>query len=231
MGFSDHIPMRFPDGHESPWRVPTEKVEDYIATIRALREEYRGKIELHIGFEMEYYPEYFEQMLENAKKWGGEYLILGQHFVGNEYPAAVPSSAETDDIPTLKTYVSCVTAGIKSGAFSFVAHPDMFRFKAQTVQTRAAFDIEMRKICVASREYNVPLEYNLLGVRAKRHYPRDDFWRIAGEEKCPVVFGFDAHDVNAAFDGESLPKAFRKVEELGLNFIPDPKLIDITEEK
>ena len=25
-------------------------------------------------------------MLENAVEWGSEYLILGQHFIGNEYP-------------------------------------------------------------------------------------------------------------------------------------------------
>ena len=68
MGFSDHIAFMFPDGHQSPWRMPVDMVDDYISTLRDLREEYKDKIELHIGFEMEYYPLYFSQMLENAKK-------------------------------------------------------------------------------------------------------------------------------------------------------------------
>jgi len=33
------------------------------------------------------------------------------------------------------------------------------------------FKTEMRKICVASKEYNIPLEMNFLGIRDNRCYP------------------------------------------------------------
>ena len=51
-----------------------------------MKAKYAGQIELSIGFEMEYYPEYFSQMLENVRQMGAEYLILGQHFLQPEHP-------------------------------------------------------------------------------------------------------------------------------------------------
>ena len=63
LGFSDHIPFRFPDGHQSGFRVPVEQGRAYVALLSELREKYREQIEIHIGFEMEYYPLYFQEML------------------------------------------------------------------------------------------------------------------------------------------------------------------------
>ena len=40
MGFADHVPMPFPDGHQSHFRVYIEELEDYVRTLEALREEY-----------------------------------------------------------------------------------------------------------------------------------------------------------------------------------------------
>ena len=36
-----------------------------------LRDEYKNDIEIHIGWEMEYYPLHFEQMLKNAVSVSG----------------------------------------------------------------------------------------------------------------------------------------------------------------
>ena len=82
----------------------------------------------------------------------------------------------------------------------------------------------MRKICKCSNETNTPLEINFLGIRDNRHYPNEDFWKIAGEEKCSVVFGFDAHDVSGAGDLKSLPKARSIVEKYKLNYLENPSL-------
>lgn len=221
MGFSEHMPFRFPDGHESSYRAPVASVEDYFHTLYALREEYKDKIDLKIGFEMEYYPRYFQQMLRNALSWGGEYLILGQHFIREEYPEGIASGYPNEKVEDLKEYVSCVIAGIESGYFTYVAHPDLFYFKGE----EEIYIAEMRKICIASRKYDIPLEINFLGIRQNRVYPDPLFWRIAGEEKAPVTFGFDAHNVDSAYDEISLETAKVLVEQYHLNYIGIPKLI------
>ena len=81
MGFSEHIPFIFPDGFESSYRMPYCEVMSYRADVMALKEKYKDKINIFYGFEMEYYPKYFEKMLKNAEKFRAEYLVLGQHFI------------------------------------------------------------------------------------------------------------------------------------------------------
>lgn len=227
MGFSDHFPYICRDGYEASFRVPVEKAADYIDTISALREKYKNDIEIKIGFEMEYYPENFEYMFTKAKEYSAEYLILGEHFIKEEHPDSIPVSQETKNEEFLHQYATNVISAIKSGVFTYVAHPDVINF----VGDEKIFDEQMRRICVASREYNVPLEINCLGIRDKRYYPRDDFWKIVGQEGSPVTIGFDAHDVMSAFDGESLKTAEKLIQKYNLNFIGKPELRLIQEKQ
>lgn len=222
MGFSDHAPLRFSDGFEPSFRVPFSKAKEYFSTIGELREKYKDKIDIKIGFEMEYYPEMFDIMLKNVLTLGAEYLILGEHFSNAEYPTKIEHSAvPNDSVEKLKTYVSRVVEGLKTGVFTYVAHPDMINFTGDV----SVFKEEMRKICIASREYGIPLEINCLGIRDNRIYPNMTFWEVAGEEQCPVTFGFDAHDVLNAYDGDSVIKAEEMVKKYNLNYIGKPELI------
>ncbi len=219
MGFSDHIPHVNPDGTEYYYRVPVESAKEYASTINVLKEEYKGKIELYVGFETEYIPDCFDEMVENARLWGAEYLILGQHMVGR-HPDIRWTVSITYDENDLKEYTECVVEAIKSGVITYVAHPDIINF----VGDEKIYYQEMKKICIASKEYNVPLELNFLGIRLKRNYPCEKFWQIAGEVGCPVVFGFDAHDVEAAGDRESLGVALEYVEKFNLNLLKRPTI-------
>ena len=63
-----------------------------------------------------------------------------------------------------------------------------------------------------------------LGIRQKRHYPNNLFWQIAGEEKSPVTFGFDAHTALDSYDGKSLEYANDMVKRYNLNYIGMPEL-------
>ncbi len=222
MGFSDHIPFIMPSGEEFRYRVPVCEGREYMNELIALREKYKKKIELSIGFESEYYPSYFDRMLKTALDLGAEYLILGQHFSDGDIKG-LHNSIETEDADKLKKYVDTVVEGIESGYFTYVAHPDVINF----VGDGEIYKKEMRRICVASRENNIPLEINFLGIREERNYPNPIFWKMAGEEGSPVTFGCDAHDVNAAYDGSSFVKARKMVEEFNLNYIGRPKLIII----
>ena len=223
LGFSEHIPFRFPDGYESGYRLPNSELITYFSELTALREKYRDQIDIKIGFEIEYYPAYFHQMLEHISTSGAEYLILGQHFLYNEYPNGVYANDPTLCPKDLQEYVSCVTSAIQSKVITYVAHPDL----CQPVVSMDLYREEMRKICTVSRECNVPLEINFLGIRDNRSYPYEPFWEIAGEEQAPVTFGFDAHDVFSAYDAASMKKANYLVKKYNLNYIGMPEIINI----
>lgn len=221
MGFSDHSPWIFPDGYESHYRVPVAKAESYMEELSGLRDTYRDRIQLSVGFEMEFYPLYFEKMLANTQRFGAEYLILGQHFLGNEHPNGHRSQRQIGNDAQLAEYVDTVTQAMKTGVFTYVAHPDTFKYGgADSTYLR-----QMEKICAVSCEKNIPLEINFLGIRESRNYPDQRFWELAGKFGCPVTFGCDAHEAESAFDGASLQKAKAMVEKYHLNYIGKPVLV------
>ena len=223
LGFSDHAPYIFPDGYENLYRVQMCDAESYVSDLSIMREKYKDKIDIKIGFEMEYYPLYFDEMLAIAKKVGAEYLILGQHFVLSEHPKGIGSGGPTDDERLLSTYTDEMISAIKTGVFSYIAHPDMMAFTGDGEVYRR----EMRRLCHAAKEYDIPLEINLGGVRYKKFYPHERFWEIAGETRAPVTIGYDAHKHTDLLNTEQLDVAFGIIERYKLNYIGMPGLVNI----
>ena len=223
LGFSDHAPYIFPDGYENKYRVQMCDGQSYIDDLRALRQKYKDRIEISIGFEMEYYPDYFDEMLKIARNLGAEYLILGQHFILNEHPDGIGAGGPTDSREHLKIYVDEVISAIKTGAFSYVAHPDVMCFTGDD----KVYEREITRLAEASRELNIPLEINLAGVRYKKFYPADKFWSIVGKIGSPVTVGYDAHKATDLLNTEQLRIADDIIIRHRLNYIGMPKLIKI----
>ena len=224
MGFSEHAPLMCDDGFESDYRLPMAMAKSYVDDISiALKEKYADKIDIKIGFEIEYYPDEFNKMLKNVIDLGAEYLILGQHFLGNEHFGCAHTMCTTDDGEQLKKYVSLVVSAIKSGVFTYVAHPDILNF----IGCEQQYKMEMKKICVASAQCNIPLEINFLGIDEKRNYPNKLFWQLVGEVGSPVTFGFDAHSPDRAFDDNSLKVAEKIVDMYNLKYIGKPQIMPL----
>ena len=223
LGFSDHAPVVFAGGSGFHYHMDLEDGEEYVKTIKSLAEKYSDKIHINVGFEMEYYPSYFDIMLEKVINFGAEYLILGQHFVGDEWPDGIGSRGYTEDPEVLREYVNNVIKGIKSGVFTYVAHPDIINFSGD----EEIYRNEMTKLCQAAKEFNIPLEINLHGLINDRFYPSDRFFEIAGELGAPVTFGMDAHDAHALLNKEQIHRAFKMVRRNNLNYIGMPKIIHL----
>ncbi|MCR5683048.1 MAG: PHP domain-containing protein, partial [Clostridiales bacterium] len=116
-GFADHAPYPFPEGYYSGFRMRPEQQEDYVNTLLALREEYRGIIDVQIGYEAEYYPKFFADFLAMVREYPIDYLILGQHFLENEMEGKY-SGRTSDDEDYLAAYVDQVIEGIGTGVFT-----------------------------------------------------------------------------------------------------------------
>lgn len=223
LGFSDHAPFIFPDGFENFYRVQMCDARTYVEDLRKLRKKYKDKIQISIGFEMEYYPAHFDKMLENVRKIGAEYLILGQHFILNEHPEGVGSIGPTDDGEHLRIYVDEVIEAMGTGVFSYVAHPDLVCFTGD----ESIYEREITRLCQAAKEANVPLEINLAGVRYDKHYPADRFWKIAGKVGAPVTVGYDVHKAEDLLQREQLRTAAELINRHKLNYIGMPRLRSI----
>lgn len=221
LGFSDHAPYVFKDGYYSTFRMRPNELEGYVKSVLDLKEEYKNEIDIHLGLEAEYYPEFFSAFLDLLKPYPIEYLILGQHATQNEMDSGYFTAAKTKDEGMLNTYVHQVVSAIKTGKFSYIAHPDVLHFRENEQIEENAW----RTICQCAKDMNVPLEINLLGLRDKRHYPYKTFWKIAGETQSPVTIGSDAHNPWDICDNVSFETAKLMIKKYNLNYMGMPKLI------
>ncbi|MBP3658065.1 MAG: histidinol-phosphatase [Oscillospiraceae bacterium] len=211
LGFSEHAPYQFPDGIVSYFHMFPEDLEDYIQTLLALKEEYAGRIEILIGYEAEYYPRFFDDLLARITQYPVDYLLLGQHYIRNEIDG-VYVYEPTDDPKVLATYVNQCIEALQTGLYTYLAHPDLINFTgSETFYCR-----EMERLCLAAKELNIPLELNLLGLRANRTYPSERFFRIAKACGSTIVAGIDAHDPNCFFQPETFEPYQKFVAACGL---------------
>lgn len=76
LGFSEHLP--YPEIRISGARMFYEQKDEYIATIRKLKQDYQDKIDIKVGYEVEYLKDHFNDLMNLKKEC--DYMILGQHF-------------------------------------------------------------------------------------------------------------------------------------------------------
>ena len=209
LGFSDHTPYLYPDGYCSHSRMLASQLPDYLDSIRTLGQAYAGQIEIHPGVEAEYYPALWNDTLSLLRDSGVEYMILGQHWNGNEVGHLL-NMRPSDDPDRRRGYCRQVCQAMETGVFTYLAHPDVIYFTG----SQSLYEEQMRTVCRVAKQCGIPLEINLLGIRSNRHYPSPTFWRIAGEEGCTAVLGCDAHDPVDAVD----PVSEAAAEEMARQF-------------
>lgn len=213
IGFSDHAPYLFPTDYYSDFRMKPEETEEYVNSIRALQEEYKDKITIRLGFEVEYYPQLFDKLLNFLKSFHYDYLILGQHFTKNEFDEnSFYSGHETKSTEILDTYINQTLEAVKTGAFLYFAHPDLIHYTG----SKKIYEEKMSYFVKELKKLNIPLECNFLGFWDKRNYPNKTFWRLVAEEQNPVVIGLDAHQPEVYLDKNRLDKMKKFLDELGI---------------
>ncbi len=227
LGFSDHAPYIYPDGYVSYYKMTPEEAPEYFSSLRRLRDKYGDKIEIHIGYEAEYYPALWEKTFEFWKSANSpEYLLLGQHFAKEEFNIAGEGKAhciaETDDNAILTRYVDTVISGLRTGAFTYLAHPDIVNFVGDTDFYRQ----EAERLITAAKALNIPLEVNFLGLRAKRHYPAPLFWEVASKLSPDVVFGADAHEPERVGGKGEIAEALRFADKYNLRVLNSLNIVN-----
>jgi len=220
LGFSEHVPMPFPDGHESSYRLPRRLLDDYVQSILSLKTEYRNDIEIRLGFEAEYYPDLFEAMLDLLRPFPVDYLLLGQHF--NDSSERVYHTNPQLAQSALVRYADVALEGLKTGCFSCFAHPDLMHY----IGPKRIYLREMTRLINGAIALGIPLEINMLGMREHKNYPNANFWTLAGELGASVILGCDAHTPEHVADPDNL----RDVEAFAARFQITP-LKDISLKK
>lgn len=228
LGFSDHI--SYPHLPQKGIRQDYEMLSDYLSSINELKHKYHDEIEIHVGFEAEYFPRfdaYYHSLLANK---GIEYLILGQHCYLNDDNEYVFYNSLHNDYQNLKRYVDDVILAMNTHLFSYVAHPDIILNSFDSINEDVLK--EMKRIIFESKKLNIPLEINvagiryqengnknLIGMKSSHYYPYDAFFSLVGKYQAPVVIGLDAHNPQDFLNQIAIKKAFNMVKKYNLNLV------------
>jgi len=230
LGFSDHAP--YPNGYVEGIRMHYEEYDDYIKSIKYLKEKYKDQIEIYIGLEAEYYEEHLETLKKYRKEL--DYMILGQH----GFNAEREDSYFIDNDKIFK-YCDLLCKGISSGLFDYIAHPDCCLWTYPRIDEKV---IEVaNNIADTAKEYQVPLELNCgSGIRkgkiqyediVRYPYPTEAFFETFAKKGCDIVVGLDIHDPNLFHTDEYLNKALAVIENLNCNVIYEYELIEKAKER
>lgn len=201
LGFSDHCP--YPESFFDYWphiRMSVEDIPVYKQWIDECRDT--APFPLFMGFECEWDPAISGWYTDELKsRYNAQYLVFGPHWVTDGSTHIY--TRDIDSPSMLNKYIDQTVQGMASGAFSFVAHPDLFlcghTFYEWDEQTKAC----SQAIIDAASDLNLPLEINGLGMnralsdtkRGMRYaYPYLEFWEMVAQSDAKVICNSDAHN-------------------------------------
>lgn len=227
LGFAEHTAWPYRSDFVANMRMHISQLEDYIFTIRRLKEKYRDQIRIFVGLECEAFPEFYPWLTETRQKYALDYLILGNHYdTTDEFGGAYFGRCKTHKC--IERYVETTIAGMESGLFAYLAHPDIFLHRYPRFDTCA--EQACRRVCEAAIRLNMPIEYNLLGhlrnpeARAQGFvgYCSREFWKIASEYHNQCIIGVDAHSPEQLDCADLFRETHRKLERSGFEVIDAP---------
>lgn len=222
LGFSDHTPMPLVYGLPVGGRMHPDALDEYIACIHGLREKYKNQITIYTGLECEHLP--WNAEFNKELRTRVDYLIFGNH--GDPcFPRMKNFAGAIVDAEDFRIYTDDCIAGLESGLYLYMAHPDFALFSMETVSPE--IKAMCREICRAAAAYGVPLEYNISGLYKQtppncKGYPNPAFWEIAAEENVTCVVGVDAHKPEAFETTEDFDNAFTVLRSLGCRVLDNP---------
>ena len=217
LGFSDHAPL--PDGFREGVTMHPHQVEEYLSMIEAVREEFRDKLNIRIGFEVDY-PLRGSFDLKYMSDQRVDYLIGSCHYLQDwpfDHHDYTHEYEERGIDAVYSDYYDTLAEIADSGLFNIIGHFDLtkkFGFRAQADMTA-----KIAHVAEAAARTSTAVEMNTSGLRkpVKEIYPAENIVKILFEHNVPVTMGSDAHapnEVGADFDkaSELLKKCgYRKI--------------------
>jgi len=213
IAFTDHCPEKNKIDKRQGMRMDYSQKEEYLSSIKALKEKYKDQIEIETGFETEYLPGEEENIRE--LKRDSDKIILGQHFIYDDNRNLKIFGGDDFLDKELIRYAEYVEKAMELGVPDLIAHPDIYLFNRKEFGELDKKAAEI--ICAGAKRYNIPLEINLMRIYKATYfekgiinhdaiekqkeklkiayiaYPNREFWKIAGKYNVKALYGLDAH--------------------------------------
>lgn len=208
--FTCHCPM--PNGFWPTVRMSESEFDTYVAIVHRAADAYKGKLDIRLGIESEYFPGCEEYIAALHQRADFHYVLGAVHWQAKEYL----NKFETGTIENFRrTYFEHLAKSAESGLYDCLAHPDLVKnyhpdswcFAIVKNTVSAALD----RIAATG----VAMELNTSGLNKSysEMNPGLEMLRMMADRKIPIVLGSDSH--RAVRVGEHFVTALNHLTEAG----------------
>ena len=209
-GFADHAPMEF----DYEYRMGFDDMDRYEEEIKKLKEKYKGKIEILLGYEVDFTPVVDKRVLERKV----DYFIGSVHFLDNwgfDNPEFIKEWDKRDVDDVYREYFSKIEKMANSKLFDIAGHIDLVKVFGHKPKT----DIKdlAKDALKAIKKSGMAIEINTAGLRkpVKELYPSNELLEMILNEGIDITFSSDAHSPEQV--GYKLNETIQKLKNMGLN--------------
>ncbi|MBS4210395.1 histidinol-phosphatase [Bacillus sp. FJAT-50079] len=205
IGLSDHSPF-FGNDNEQPFptvAMAKKHFPEYVAEVLKLKEEYKGKIDVLLGVESDFFPKQIDLYRQQFARYPFDYIIGSVHFVRGMSifnKERWDRLTREERIETKEAYYNLVAESAQSGLFQILGHIDAMKaFYPAFSEIPTDVVNQTLKVIGASE---VAIEINTSGKTKDcgGWYPADELLERALHYGVKVTFGSDAHDPERVAD-------------------------------
>ncbi|MBU9720264.1 MULTISPECIES: histidinol-phosphatase [Bacillaceae] len=218
IGISDHSPYFWHDDdhHQPGIAMAKSELPNYINEVLALKKEYEGKIDVLLGIESDFFPDYKEVYQNVYKDIPFDYIIGSVHFSGGR---SIFDKTLFHDVDEKKKremkdqYYRLIMESAKSGMFQILGHIDAMKgFYPAFSDIDSPLVEETLKVI---GETGVAIEVNTSAKMkdAEGWYPSDDMLEKALHYGVEISFGSDSHVPERV--GDEFDLVCEKLKEIG----------------
>ncbi len=191
--FTCHNPMPETYGHSG--RMLESEVPQYRDIVQQAADAFRGKLEVRLGLECDYFPGYTDHVRQQIDTMGLSYVIGSIHpFLGIWRRKFV---VDGDPLQTQANYFDQLAEAAETRLFDTISHPDLIKnmyvtsWDVKHIATNLAIRTCLDRIAATG----TAMELNTSG--ANKSYPEMNpnptMLAMMHERGIPVVVGADAH--------------------------------------
>jgi len=209
-GFADHAPMEF----DYEYRMNFDEMPKYEQQIKNLKEKYKDKIDILLGYEVDFTPFVDKRVLERKV----DFLIGSVHFLDNwgfDNPEFIKEWDKRDVDDVYKEYFKKIEEMANTKMFDIVGHIDLVKVFGHKPRKNIK-DIAKNAI-KAIKNSGMSIEINTSGLRKPINeiYPSDELLEMILNENISITLSSDAHSPEQV--GFKINETIDKLRNLGVN--------------
>ncbi|HWO96600.1 MAG TPA: histidinol-phosphatase [Bacillus sp. (in: firmicutes)] len=220
IGIADHSPYFYSEEDQLYPTIAMAKSElsEYVNEVLHLKEKYSGKIQVLLGVESDFYPEYIDIYREQLNVYPFDYIIGSVHYVDDISifeRGRWEGLTNEQKVQTKEKYYELIEQSARSGMFQILGHIDAmkgFYPEFSSIQTEV---VERTLKTIA--EHDITIEINTSGKTKDcgGWYPADEILERALFHGVKVTFGSDAHTPDRV--GDEFELVQKRLKEIGFN--------------